>query len=199
MPDPIEFFFDFASPYAYLASTQIDALAERHGRKALWRPMMLGAALKVSGGQPLARIPLKGDYMWHDVPRFVRLLGVPIARPDPMPMNALVPARGFYWLEATHPHRAHEFAAAVFAAHWGTGRDLASVEACAELAASLGIDPVALADGVQQQAVKDRLRAATDEAIARGVFGAPFFFVDGEPFWGADRLAQVDRWLAARW
>ena len=197
MADALEFFFDFASPYAYLASTRIDDIAAGHGRDVRWRPMMLGAALKRTGGQPLSQVPLKGDYMWRDLPRYARLLGVPIGRPDPMPMNGLAAARAFYWLEAEAPERAKPFARAVFAHHWAEGADASSPEVVAEVAAPLGVDRAALLAGIQDQAVKDRLRAATDEAIARGVFGAPYFFVDGEPFWGSDRLDQIDRWLAS--
>ena len=195
MAQPIDFYFEFASPYGYLASTQVDALAERHGRTALWHPIMLGAAFKETGARPLMQTPLKGPYLLHDVPRFARLLGVPLTLPPVMPMNSLAASRACVWLEEDDPAEAKRLAEALFHAHWGEGRDLGAPEAVADVAAGLGIDRVALLAALADQRIKDRLKEQTQAAIERGVFGSPFIFVDGEPFWGADRLAQVDTWL----
>lgn len=198
MAGPVEFYFDFASPYGYLASTQIDAIAERHGRVVEWHPMLLGAVFKLTGGQPLSGIPLKGDYAAHDMPRFARYLDVPFRMPDPMPMNPVAAARAYYWRELEAGEgQARVLAKAIYHAHFGEGRDLSRPEALAELADAAGLDSKAMLEGMQSQPVKDRLRAVTDKAIGKGVFGSPFFIVDGEGFWGADRLDQVERWLAA--
>jgi 2-hydroxychromene-2-carboxylate isomerase len=194
---PIEFYFEFASPYGYLANTRIDALAARYGREVRWRPIMLGAAFKLTGAQPLVRTPLKGDYMMRDLPRFARLLGVPFQAPPIMPANSLAASRACIWLAQDDPAKAKALAQAVFHAHWGEGRDIARPEDVAEIAARLGIEREALLAAVADPAIKERLKAATQAAIERGVFGSPFVFVDGEPFWGADRLDQVERWLAA--
>jgi len=196
MAEPIEFYFEFASPYGYLASTQIDALAARHGRTALWHPIMLGAAFKETGARPLTETPLKGPYLLHDVPRFARLLGVPLRLPPVMPMNSLAASRACIWLEEADPAQAKPLARALLHAHWGEGRDLSSPEAVAEVAAGLAIDRGALLAAVADQRIKNRLKEQTQAAIERGVFGSPFIFVDGEPFWGADRLAQIEAWLA---
>ncbi|MGH6904300.1 MAG: 2-hydroxychromene-2-carboxylate isomerase [Geminicoccaceae bacterium] len=196
MTAPIDFYFEFASPYGYLASTQIDALAERHGRTALWYPIMLGAAFKETGARPLTQTPLKAPYLLHDVPRFARLLGVPLTLPPVMPMNSLAASRACVWLEETGAGPAKRLAQALFHAHWGEGRDLSAPEAVAEVAARLGIDRAHLLTAVADQRIKERLKAQTQAAIERGVFGSPFIFVDGEAFWGADRLAQVEAWLA---
>ena len=196
MADSIDFYFEFASPYGYLASTQIDALAERHGRTALWHPIMLGAAFKETGARPLTQTPLKGPYLLHDVPRFARLLGVPLTLPPVMPMNSLAASRACVWLEENDAEQAKRLAQALLHAHWGEGRDLSTPEAVAEVAAHLCIDRGALLTAVADQRIKDRLKAETQAAIDRGVFGSPFVFVDGEPFWGADRLPQVEAWLA---
>jgi 2-hydroxychromene-2-carboxylate isomerase len=195
MAEPIDFYFEFASPYGYLASTQIDGIAERHGRTVAWHPIMLGAAFKETGAKPLTQTPLKGPYLLHDVPRFARLLGVPLTLPPVMPMNSLAASRACLWLEEEDPARARRLAQALLYAHWGEGRDLSSPEAVAEVAAGLTIDRDALLEGVADQRIKDRLKARTQAAIDRGVFGSPFIFVDGEPFWGADRLPQVEAWL----
>jgi 2-hydroxychromene-2-carboxylate isomerase len=196
MAAPIDFYFEFASPYGYLASTQIEALAARHGRSVAWHPIMLGAAFKETGARPLTEVPLKGPYLRHDVPRFARLLGVPLILPPVMPMNSLAASRACVWLAETDAGQAKRLARALFHAHWGEGRDLGAPEAVAEVAAAFGIDRDALARALADPRIKDRLKADTQAAIARGVFGSPFIFVDGEPFWGADRLPQVEAWLS---
>jgi 2-hydroxychromene-2-carboxylate isomerase len=194
---PIEFYFEFASPYGYLASTQIGRVAARYGREVAWHPIMLGAAFKLTGAQPLMRTPLKGDYMMRDLPRFARLLGVPFTAPPVMPANSLAASRACTWLQQDDPEQAKALAQAVFHAHWGGGRDIARPEDVADIAAPLGIERTDLLAAVADPAIKERLKQATQAAIERGVFGSPFVFVDDEPFWGADRLDQVERWLAA--
>jgi 2-hydroxychromene-2-carboxylate isomerase len=196
MTGPIDFYFEFASPYGYLASTQIDRVALRHGRTVAWHPIMLGAAFKETGAKPLTQTPLKGPYLLHDVPRFARLLGVPLTLPPVMPMNSLAASRACLWLDETDAALAKRLAQTLLLAHWGEGRDLSAADAVAEVAAGLGIDPDALLAAVADQRIKDRLKAQTQASIERGVFGSPFVFVDGEPFWGADRLAQIDAWLS---
>jgi 2-hydroxychromene-2-carboxylate isomerase len=196
MAQPIDFYFEFASPYGYLASTQIEALAAHYGRTVLWHPIMLGAAFKETGARPLTHTPLKGPYLLHDVPRFARLLGVPLTLPPVMPMNSLAASRACVWVEEDDPAQAKRLAQALLHAHWGEGRDLSGPEAVAEVAAGLGIERDALLTAVADQRIKDLLKDQTQAAIDRGVFGSPFVLVDGEPFWGADRLAQVEMWLA---
>jgi 2-hydroxychromene-2-carboxylate isomerase len=196
MPAPIDFYFEFASPYGYLASTQIDALAGRHGRSVAWHPIMLGAAFKETGARPLMQTPLKGPYLLHDVPRFARLLGVPLTLPPVMPMNSLAASRACVWVEEDSPEQAKRLAQALFHAHWGEGRDLGAAEAVADVAAGQGIARDDLLAAAADQRIKDRLRERTQAAIERGVFGSPFIFVDGEPFWGTDRLPHVETWLA---
>jgi 2-hydroxychromene-2-carboxylate isomerase len=192
MAEPIDFYFDFSSPYGYLASTEIDALAARHGRKVIWRPFVLGAAFKLTGQRALTEQPLRGDYARRDFARSARLLGVPLKMPEPFPFFALAASRACYWVEARS--QAKSLAKAVYHAAFGEGRDITPVQVVAEIARGLGIE--GLEQGLEQPATKAALRDATDQALARGVFGSPFFIVDGEPFWGHDRLDQLDRWLA---
>ena len=196
MTAPIEFYFEFASPYGYLASTQIDQLGARHQREVAWHPIMLGAVFKQTGARPLTHTPLKAPYLRHDVPRFARLLDVPFREPPVMPANSLAASRAFVWLDGEDPALARRLAKAVFHAHWGEGRDIGAAEQVADIAASLGIDRAALLAAVADPAIKERLKQATAAAIERGVFGSPFVFVDDEGFWGADRLDQVEAWLA---
>jgi 2-hydroxychromene-2-carboxylate isomerase len=196
MPDPIAFYFDFSSPYGYLASTRIDALAEKHGRTVTWRPFLLGVAFKTTGQLPLVEQPLRGPYSLHDFARSARLLGVRFQLPEPFPFPSLAACRAFYWLADRDAAQAKGLARAVYHAAFGLGRDMRAAEAVAEVARPLGIDRTALLAAVNDPAVKERLRSETEAALARGVFGSPFIIVDGEPFWGHDRLEQVERWLA---
>lgn len=193
---PIEFWFDFSSPYSYLASERIDELAAKHGRKVKWRPMMLGAAFKASGMPLLVTIPLKGDYSKRDFDRSARYLGIPYTFPPKFPIATLAAARGYYWLHGKDCAKAREFAHAVFRAYWVDSRDISELPVVLDIVGQLGIDRDAFAAAIATPEIKDRLKQETDAAIARGMFGAPYFMVDGEPFWGVDRLPQIDKWLA---
>ncbi len=115
--------------------------------------------------------------------------------PNPFPFLSLAAARAFYWLHQREPEQAKALAKAVFHAVFGEGRNMAEASAVADLAADLGVDRDQVLTALQDPAVKDRLRREVDEAVARGVFGSPFIIVDGEPFWGHDRLDQVAQWL----
>ena len=193
--DPVEFWFDFSSPYSYIASERIDELVAKHGRKVKWRPIMLGAAFKASGLPFLVNVPLKGDYSKRDFDRSARYLGVPYSFPPKFPVTTLAAARGYYWLHGQDCGKAREFAHAVFRAYWVDGHDIGELPVVLEIADGLDIDVDAYTAAIATPEVKDRLKQETDAAVARGMFGAPYFMVDGEPFWGADRLPQIDKWL----
>ena len=195
MANAIEFYFDFSSPYGYFASVRIDDLAARFGRRVAWKPIMIGAAFKESGNRPLVEQPIKGDYSRHDWRRLARLLDVAWVLPEPFPIATLAAARAFWWLAEGDAALAKRFARAAFHAYFADGHDISKAETVAEVAASLDIDGPALLAAVRDPAIKERLKRETDEAIKRGVFGSPFVFVDGEGFWGADRLWMVERWL----
>jgi 2-hydroxychromene-2-carboxylate isomerase len=195
MPD-IEFWFDFSSPYAYFASVQIEAVAERHARTLRWKPFLLGPAFKLTGMQPLTGTPLRGDYARRDWARLARLLGVAFALPDPHPIATLAPGRAFYWIEERHPDLAVPFARRVFQAYYADGIDISAPAAVLAIAPELGIDAASLAEALQDERLKLKFRAAGEEALARGIFGSPFFIVDGEPFWGSDRIPMLESWLA---
>lgn len=196
MADDMLFFFDFASPYGYFASRKIDALGAKHGRQVVWKPILLGAIFKQTGMQPNLQQPLRGDYFRHDCPRFARLLGVPFRMPESMPMNGVAASRAFYWLEERQPGSGRSLAQAVFHRHFVEGVDMSPVEAVLDALVSLGIDRAEATTALQSAAVKDRLRAEVQAAERLGVFGSPYILVEGEPFWGADRLDQIDHWLA---
>lgn len=195
MPEPIEFWFDFSSGYAYFAAERIDALAARHGRDVSWRPYMLGVAFKKTGARGLSGTPLKGDYARHDWARLSRMTGIPFAIPKGHPITALPASRAYYWVEDHHPEQAHEFARRAFRAYFVGGLDMTRPENVARVAEPLGVPFDALCEGIVSPAMKERVKSATQQALDLGVFGSPFFRVDGEPFWGFDRMEMLDTWL----
>lgn len=190
----IDFHFDFSSPYAYFASLLVEALAGRVGRVCRWRPMLLGPAFQASGNVRLIDQPLKGAYARHDWARLARLLGAPYRFPEPFPVGTVAAARAFWWLEASDPDAAKAFARAVFAAYFAEGRDISRPDEVAAIGAVQGIGQAQLLAALDDPQWKAKLRAETDGAIAQGIFGAPFFMVDGEGFWGFDRLPMVEEW-----
>lgn len=195
MSDPILFYFDFTSPYSYLASEKIDALAEKFGRKVQWRPILLGGVFKALGTVSLVKQPGMADYSVKDFARSARFLGLPYAQPATFPILTVAPSRVYYWLHGQDCALARRFAHEVFRAYFVEGRDIADTAVVVELAQKLGAGGTALEQGMSDPAIKERLRAETDAALAHGAFGAPWISVDGEPFWGADRLPQIERWL----
>ncbi|MEE9559848.1 MAG: 2-hydroxychromene-2-carboxylate isomerase [Acidiferrobacterales bacterium] len=196
MKNSIDFYFDFSSPYGYFASCRIDQIAGRHGRSVVWRPYLMGAVFKVTGRGPLPEQPLVGDYARRDFLRSARLHSIPFQMPARLPISAVGPSRAYYWLQGQDAEKAKALARALYSAYFVGGRDISDPAQIAVVAESFGVEQAVLANALQDPAVKERLRQETDAAIARGVFGSPFVIVDDEPFWGNDRLDQVDRWLA---
>lgn len=195
MANPIVFHFDFSSTYGYIASHKIDAIAARHGREVIWKPFLLGATFKVTGLPPLPTVPMKGEYSSRDVLRSARFHGVPFRLPTVFPISSQAPARAFYWLTDRDPQAARQLAAALYRAYFVDDVNISNPSDTVAVAASLGHDAAVVAAALEDPAVKARLKEETEAAIARGVFGSPFIFVDDEPFWGVDRLDQVERWL----
>ena len=197
MAEPIDFYFDFSSPYSYLASEGIDALAERFGRSVRWRPILLGIVFQHLGTQSLVKQPGQGDYAPHDMARSARFLGIPFRLPSRFPAATQQAARAYYWLHGQDCALARRFAHAVFRAYYVDDLDISAPATVLDLAAGLGVGREELAAALATPELKERLKQETNDAIARGVFGAPWIVVDDEPFWGADRLPQVERWLAS--
>ncbi|MBX6318515.1 2-hydroxychromene-2-carboxylate isomerase [Pigmentiphaga sp.] len=195
-PSPIDFYFDPISPYGYLASTQIESLAARYGRRVEWRPVLLSVTvLQVMGLKPVPATPLKGDYSRRDKNRLARLLGVPMCEPrhpDVSPIRAL---RAFLWLKQRDAAQAAAFARSLCARLWARGENISATEDVLDEAARLGLDVEAMRAGMESPEIKTLLREEVDRAVAAGVFGVPFFIVDGEPFWGVDRLWMLEHWL----
>ena len=194
-PRAIDFYFDFSSPYSYIASEWIEALAARHGRTVAWRAMLLGATFQVTDIKSPVSYPLKREYSLLDFERSARFAGVPLKMPSKFPIATQNAARLFYWLQADDEARAVAWARHCLRALFARGVDLSDALALQTLGAEFGI-AAGQAEAVWSDPQwKAALRAANDAAIALGVFGAPYFIIDGEPFWGNDRRAQIERWL----
>lgn len=198
MHEALEFYFDFSSPYGYLAAEKIDELAAQYGRKVKWRPVLLGVIFKATGAAPLTEVPLKGDYAKRDFARSARFMGIPYHMPSRFPLPTQVAARAYYWLHDRDCAQARAFAKAVFRAFFVDDRDISDPDVVLGIAAGLGADRAALAEAVESPAIKERLKAEVAAALEKGVFGSPFILCDGEPFMGADRLPQLEARLAGK-
>ncbi len=189
MSKAIEFWFDFGSPTSYLAFTQLPSLSARIGAELIWRPMLLGGVFKATGNRSPAAVPAKGAWMRGDMQRWARKWGVPL-NPNPhFPVNTLNMMRGA--VAAQQAGELSPYAEAMYRAMWIDGRNPSEAEAFAEVVADAGLDAAAYGARIQDPAVKQALIAATEEAVGRGVFGAPTMIVDGELFFGQDRLDFV--------
>ena len=195
MASAIDFYFDFTSPYGYLAAECIDALAARYEREVNWHAILLGFIFKQTGQVAPMEVPLKGEYSLYDMQRSARYLQVALNFPADFPKMTITAARAFYWLKDQDPTLARSFVQQVYRGYFVANRDIANAEVIMEIANNIGIDRHALAAALPSETVKERFKTEMDQAIARGVFGSPYFIVDNEPFWGADRLAQLEQWL----
>ena len=192
----IDFYFDFSSPYSYIASEWIEALAARHGRTVNWCAILIGASFQVSGLKPQVEFPLKREYALLDFARSARYAGVPFALPSAFPIATQNAARLYWWLhDDAGSDRARDWARHVLRAYFTRGIDLSDPGALDALAVAFGLEPGRAEAVYSDPTWKLRLKGANEAAIAHGVFGVPYFVVDGEPFWGNDRRAQLERWL----
>jgi len=193
---PIDFYFDFSSPYSYIASEWIEALAARHGRTVNWKAILLGATFQAAELKSPVSHPIKREYSLRDFERSARFAGVPIKMPPKFPISTQNVARLFWWLHAKRDTTASHWARHCLRAYFARGVDLSDTTALKALAAEFGLDPQEAEAVWNDTTWKLHLKSANDAAIAAGIFGAPSFVIDGEPFWGNDRRAQIERWLA---
>lgn len=194
---PVQFYFDFSSPYSYIASEWVEAVAARHGRRVQWHAILLGATFQAAELKSPVAHPIKRDYSLRDFERSARFAGLPYRQPEAFPIATQNAARVFWWLHGRDPARAVDWAHAGLRAYFTRGVVLSDVPALKALLSGSGIDADAAEAAWSDPAWKARLKAENDAAVAAGVFGAPYFIVDGEPFWGNDRQAQIERWLAS--
>ncbi len=199
MSKTIDFYYDYSSPYGYLASERIEAIALNNEHTVVWRPILLGAVFKVTGQTPLTEAPLKGEYSIMDFTRSAREQSLDYTHPIKFPIGAVAACRATLWLrnndDETLQALTAPFTHAVYRAYFADNKDITSPDVLAEVAASLGIDVPTMAAALSDQSVKDALRTEVENAIANGVFGSPMMIVNGEKFWGNDRMEQMQRWL----
>ncbi len=189
MPTDIEFFFDFGSPSAYLAWTQIDRVAAEAGVKVIHRPFLLGGVFKDTGNRSPIMVPAKGKYMTTDLRRWAARWGVVLEMNPFFPINTLYLMRGAAALEGTADFPI--YVDLVMRAMWNHRKNVGDVAVITEVLTAGGLDGAAIIEAAQGDDAKQRLKATTDEAVKRGAFGAPTFFVGKDMFFGQDRLDFV--------
>lgn len=187
----LDFYFDFGSPAAYLAWTQLSGLARDAGAQVNLKPMLLGAVFKATGNHSPVTIPAKGAYTFIDFSRCARRMGVPLVRNSHFPIITTTLMRIAIALQDRGDPRLEHFLRTVFEACWVHDVNMNEPAEVGRVLAGAGFDPQALLALAGDEAVKERLKAATQEAIDRGVFGAPTFFVGDQMFWGQDRIEFV--------
>jgi 2-hydroxychromene-2-carboxylate isomerase len=192
----VDFYFDFSSPYSYIASEWVEALAARHARTVRWHAVLLGATFQAAELRSPVSHPIKREYSLLDFERSARFAGVPFTMPQPFPVATQNAARIFWWLQSQDPQRATAWAHHGLRAYFTRGINLGDNEALKSVVAGEFGLTAAHAEAVWNDPVwKLKLKQANEAAVACGVFGAPFFMIDGEPFWGNDRRAQMAQWL----
>jgi 2-hydroxychromene-2-carboxylate isomerase len=191
MPGTLDFFYDFASTYSYIAATRIVPVAQAAGVAVRWRPFLLGPIFKAQGWEtsPFNLYPAKGRYMVRDCERLCADNGLAFRLPEPFPQHSLMAARVAH--VALEQGWGEEFSRAVYDAEFADARNIGDAQVLGEIVASLGQDSTAALARAQSDEIKGKLRAATEEAQRAGIFGAPSFLAAGELYWGNDRLEQA--------
>jgi 2-hydroxychromene-2-carboxylate isomerase len=193
MTKAVEFLFDFGSPTSYLAYKQLPKIAARHGARIIWTPILLGGVFKATGNASPVTVPLKARYMNGDLARFAKRYGVVLNFNTHFPVNTLPLMRGAVAYQTTNQFDI--YVNAMFDAMWAHPRNLNDQAEIAHVLNDIGIEPGDFVARIDRPDVKEKLKANTEGAVARGVFGAPTFFVEGEMFFGQDRLDFVEEHL----
>lgn len=195
MPPTLEYFYDYVSPFSYLADSQLAGLKERTGAEIQYRPMLLGGVMKASGNSPPFSVPAKGKYTGADTVRWAKRYGVQMSPNSHFPVNTVLPMRAALVLGGDQ--RFPVFHAAIFAGMWNDGLNVGDADVLRVILEKAGFDAGPILERCADQEIKDLLRKNTDQAVERGAFGAPTFFVGDEMFFGNDRLDFVEEALGA--
>ncbi|WP_434603360.1 2-hydroxychromene-2-carboxylate isomerase [Pseudomonas sp. Z1-14] len=187
----VEFFFDLGSPTTYLAYTQLPALCAETHSELIYRPMLLGGVFKATGNASPVTVPAKGPYLFQDLNRFAKRYGVDFKLNPHFPINTLLLMRAVTGMQLRHPDRFETFTSCLFRALWVNARNLNDPATVAAVLDEGGFDPAYVLALTADEQVKETLRSTTEEAVRRGVFGAPSMFVGNEMFFGQDRLDFV--------
>lgn len=196
MAAPIHFYLDFASPYAYFAADRIGGLGEEFGRKVEWHPVLMWAVLKAHGIAPPMEPPVKRAYFLNDMERSAAFFGLPYQHPVRLPLSSHLAARLYYHVLQSRPEAANALARHLLPAFFAEFRDISDEATLVALAGEVGIGENEAMEGMKGTRGRALLEKAVEQAITAGVVGSPYFLVDGEGFFGADRLPQL-RWFLA--
>jgi 2-hydroxychromene-2-carboxylate isomerase len=191
MSKTVDFYFDFGSPAAYLAWTQLPIICAETGARLVLKPVLLGGVFQATGNRAPMTVPLKGSYLFVDLARFAQRYGVPLTFNPNFPINTLTLMRVAVGLQMRQDARFDDYCAAMFKAIWVDGKNMNDAAVVSTVLIQAGFDPLTLLALGSEQTVKDELKALTEAAVQRGVFGAPTFFVADQMFWGQDRLDFV--------
>ena len=196
--NPILFYFDYISPFSYLASRLIDKVAAKHGRDTDWRCISVNQIFRELNATPPGIAPRKSDYTFKDLTRLAAYFDIPISIPKKFPV-ACGPARqAFYHIKATDPELARAFASALLESYWTRGLDIGEQDGVLAAAAGTGVNETLLAAAMQDVEAKQQVKQEAADAATHGLFGVPFMVADGEAFFGADRIEFLDRFLAEK-
>jgi 2-hydroxychromene-2-carboxylate isomerase len=192
----LQFWFEFASTYSYVAALRMERVAGAAGVTVDWRPFLLGPIFRGQGwgDSPFNIYPVKGRYMWRDMERLCAAEGLPLKRPSQFPRNGLLAAR-VATLEEAAPWRS-EFVRRIYTANFADDRDIGAPVVVGGVLEALGLPAAEILEGAHGPENRERLRSQNEEAVRLGIFGAPSFTVDGELFWGNDRLEQAVAWCS---
>jgi 2-hydroxychromene-2-carboxylate isomerase len=194
----VDFYFDFGSPAAYLAWTQMPQLAAETGAEVVYRPFLLGGVFQATANKSPMEVPAKGRYMVGDLERFARRYGVPFQHNPHFPINTLALMRGALGLQMRDPARLQAYGDAVYRAIWVEQKNMSDPATVGAVLQDAGFEPQQFLALTADPEVKERLKTVTQEAVARGAFGAPTFFVGDTMFWGQDRLDFVKQALESQ-
>ena len=193
----VDFFFDVGSPASYLAWTQLPGMCESHGAELVYRPMLLGGVYQATGNASPATIPVKGRYVQMDYERHARRYGVPFKENVHFPIITLFLMRAVTGVQLRRPEQLQQLLGCVFKALWIDALNLNEPQLTADIQKAGGFDPAEIERLTQDPETKAALKATTEEAVKRGVFGAPTIFVGDQMFFGQDRMDFVREALAA--
>ncbi len=197
MTKTVDFYFDFGSPAAYLAYTQLPKLAAQTGAAVAMKPMLLGGVFQATGNRPPISVPLKGSYLFQDLNRYAKRYGVPFIMNPYFPINTITLMRAASGLQSHNDARFDLYCATIFKAIWVDSKNMNDLAVVGAVLHEAGFDGAAILALASLQDIKDLLKAQTQTAVDRGIFGAPTFFVGDEMFWGQDRLEFVRDSLTA--
>jgi 2-hydroxychromene-2-carboxylate isomerase len=189
----LDFYFDFSSPYAYIASERVQAIANKHALSLNYHAILLGFIYPVTGQQPLVNIPLIAEYTLHDIQRSAREHKIKYQQPSTFPVGTVAACRGFYWIKKNQPELVADYVQAIYRAFFIDDRDISKANSVLQIGEELGLNKLEMDKACNDSEIKILTKSAVEKAIALNIFGSPFFRVNGEAFWGNDRLDELDR------